>query len=165
MFFLLLLVTLSASKSFSQDNQLLDSIPTAKEDFAKTEMKVINTVDWLETDPINQETDKRKTLNRYLLGWISNSPTVNIDLDSKILTFTKKNAELILTFMGGWTKYSLQNSYSKDPVKCNLAGIKSVIKVYQMGNGIKKDKEVEKLIELDSKNELESWVTTQLSKK
>jgi acetaldehyde dehydrogenase (acetylating) len=67
--------------------------------------------------------------------------------------------------MGGWTKYALQNSYSEDEVKCSLAGIKSAIKVYQMGNGLKKDKQMEKIIELDSKNELKNWITEQLKKK
>ena len=67
--------------------------------------------------------------------------------------------------MGGWTRYSLQNKYSRDAVQCNLAGLKSVITVYQKGDGIKKDKDVDKLVDLNSKNELEAWVSSQLQKK
>jgi hypothetical protein len=99
------------------------------------------------------------------MAWLTNSPTVTIDIDEKTTPFAKKNPDLLFIFMGGWTKYSLQNNYSKDAVKCNVAGIRTAIKVYQMGNGIKKDKEMEKIIEIDSKNELDAWVASQLEEK
>ena len=164
-YLILLLIPFTASKSFSQDVQLLDSIPTTKEGFVKSEPAVINTINWIESTPMNQDVDTRKQIYATLLAWITNSPTLTITLDQKTTPFIKKNSNLLIVFMGGWTKYALQNSYSEDAVKCNLAGIKSAIKVYQMGNGMKKDKEMEKLIEMDSKNELESWVTSQLAKK
>ena len=62
----------------------------------------------------------------------------------------------------GWTRYVLQNGYSKDVIQGNVAGIRSAIKVYRLGNGLKKDKEMEKLIKLDESAGLESWVVTQL---
>ena len=67
--------------------------------------------------------------------------------------------------MGGWTKYCLENNYSTDKVKSNLAGVKSAIKVYKKGTSMKKDKAMEKIIELDDKGELEKWVTEQLAQK
>ena len=67
--------------------------------------------------------------------------------------------------MGGWTKYCLENNYSKDNLKGNLAGIRSAIKVYKLGVGLKKDKEMQKLIDLEDKGELEKWVNDQLAKK
>jgi hypothetical protein len=162
---LFLIMFFIAATSFSQDNALLDSIPTTKEGFIKTEPAVINTINWLENTPINKETDKRKQLYSKFLAWLTNSPTVTVDVDAKTAPFTKKNPDLLFIFMGGWTKYTLQNNYSKDAVKCNVAGIKSSIKVYQMGNGLKKDKEMEKIIEIDSKNELDAWVASQLEQK
>ena len=67
--------------------------------------------------------------------------------------------------MAGWTKYSLENNYSKDNVKGSIAGIRSAIKVYKQGVALKKDKEIQKLIDLEDKGELEKWVLDQLSKK
>ena len=66
--------------------------------------------------------------------------------------------------MGGWTKYSLENNYSKDDVQCTLAGLKSAIKVYQ-SNKLKKDKFMDNLIELNDKGELEAWVKSKVEKK
>jgi hypothetical protein len=153
-----------AITTFSQDN-LLDSLPATKEGFVKTEPAVINTIDWFVNTPLNQEVNKRKELYGKFMAWLTNSPTVTIDIDEKTTPFAKKNPDLLFIFMGGWTKYSLQNNYSKDAVKCNVAGIRTAIKVYQMGNGIKKDKEMEKIIEIDSKNELDAWVASQLEEK
>lgn len=151
--------------SYCQETDLLTSLPQTKEEFIKSEPAVINTIDWLENTPFDKEPEKRKLLNANFIAWVTNSPTVTIELNMKTVPFTKKNNELLISFMGGWTKYCLQNQYSKDAVKCTLAGIKSAIKVYQMGNGLKKDKQMDKLIELDGKNELEAWITEQLSKK
>jgi len=156
---------ITTSNVFSQDTKFLDSIPTTKDGFVATEPAVINTIDWLENTPIGQEPDKRKLLYSKFLAWLTNSPTVSIEINSKTAGFTKKNPDLLFIFMGGWTRYTLQNSYSNDAVKCNVAGIKSAIKVYQMGNGMKKDKDMDKIIAMDSKNELEAWVNSQLAQK
>jgi hypothetical protein len=161
-FYVFLLI---ASTAFSQKQKMLDSLPKTKADYIRSEPEVINTIDWLENSPINQQIARRKQLNANLLAWLTNSPTVTIEVNEKITSFSKKNPELLFIFMGGWTKYSLQNAYSKDALKCNMAGIKSSIKVYQMGNGLLKDKEMEKIITMDSKNELEGWVRSQLGQK
>jgi hypothetical protein len=151
--------------SFSQTDELLDALPTTKDEFINSEKKVLATINWLENTPLDQEADKRKAQNALLVAWITNSPTVTLEISAGVLTFTKKNSELLIVFMGGWTKYSLENNYSKDKIKGNLAGIQSAIKVYKKGISLKKDKEMQKLIELDEKGELEKWVTDQLAKK
>ena len=160
----LLLATLFSFQSFSQDLGLLNPLPTTKEEFIKSEPAVINLVEWLESTPVGQESEKRKEMNGLLMAWVTNSPTVSVSLDPRVTPMSKKNPDLLAVFLGGWTKYSLQNGYSKDAVKCNLAGIKSVIKLYKLEGGIKKDKEIDKLVELDAKNELEAWIATKLSK-
>jgi hypothetical protein len=71
----------------------------------------------------------------------------------------------MFVFAGGWTKYVLQNAYSKDQMQGSLAGIRSAIQVYKSGNGLKKDKEMEKLIALDEKGGLEDWLKAQLAQK
>lgn len=163
--FCLVVILMLSTRSFSQNGALLDSLPTTKEGFIKSEPALINTIDWLENTPLNEQADKRKLLNATFVAWVVNSPTVTIEVNSKVAPLAKKNPDLLIIFMGGWAKYSLQNNYSNDAVQCNLAGLKSVIKVYQMGIGIKKDKDIDKLVDLNSKNELESWIRSQLQQK
>jgi hypothetical protein len=158
-FFALLMLS---SSGLAQNKKMLDSLPKTKADYVRSEPAVINTIDWLENSPINQQVARRNQLNKKLQLWIANSPTVRIKLNEKITSFSKKNHELLSIFMGGWTKYSLQNAYSNDSVKCNLAGVKSAMKVYLLGNGILKDEEMEKIITINSNNQLEAWVRSQL---
>ncbi len=135
------------------------------EDFAKYEKDVIDCVNWLENTPINEEPEKRKDAYAFLMAWMTGSPSVTIELNESILGSIDNNKELVLIFMGGWTKYAIENPIDqKDQIKCTLAGLKSVIKVYKMGNGIKKDKNVEKIVKLDDNGELEEWVKNQLKK-
>ena len=153
------------SSSFSQSSELIDKLPSTKEEFVNSEKKVIATINWLEDTPLDQDTGKRKAQYALFVAWLINSPTVSIEVNPKILSFTKKNSELLVIFMGGWTKYCLENNYSSDKVKCNLSGVKSAIKVYKKDIGIKKDKAMERLIELENKGELEKWITDQLTQK
>jgi len=153
------------STSFGQNEELLETLPTTKEEFITSEKRVLATINWLENTPLDQDVDKHKAQYALLIAWLTNSPTVTIEVNSKILTFTKKNSDLLIFFMAGWTKFCLENSYSKDLIKGNLAGVRSAINIYKKGIGLKKDKEMQKLVELEDKGELEQWITDQLSKK
>lgn len=160
---LLLLLLVAGANVFAQNQELLDGLPSTKEEFIASEKKVLATIDWLENTPIDQEPEKRKLQNAHLVGWITNSPTVTLEINADVLPFTKKNAELLIIFLGGWARYSLQNNYSSDRVMGTIAGIRSAIKVYKTGL-LKKDKEMQKLVDMDEKGELETWVTTKLKK-
>jgi hypothetical protein len=162
---LLAFLSLSLSISAQTDSLLHNPLPTTKEEFTASEPRVINTVNYLETTPIGKQGDAWRAQAALLMAWLTNSPEVTVDVDSKTVTFAKKNPELLMIFMGGWTRYVLQNGYSRDKVQANVAGIKSAIKVYKLGNGLKKDKEMEKLIKLDDSGGLEAWVAAQLGQK
>ena len=148
---------------FSQEQQLLEQLPTTKEEFIASEKRVLASIDWLENTPLTQEKEKRKLQNALLVAWLTNSPTVTLEINADVLDFTKKNPDLLILFMGGWTRYALQNNYSKDNVQGSIAGIRSAIKVYKTGL-LKKDKEMQKLVELDEKGGLEEYVRKKLAK-
>lgn len=157
----ILAVIMVLSSQIINAQELLNSLPKTEEDFKKSEPALLATIDWLEKTPFDQEVPKRKEQMMLLMGWVTNSPSVTVEINADILTFTKKYPELLITFFGGWTKYAIQNNYSTDAVKGNYEGLKHVIKVYQ-NLSLKKDKEIEKLIAMDSKGELESWIKKQL---
>ncbi len=157
--FLLSLTTIISS----QNSELLSKLPETKEQFISSEKNVLATIEWIENTPIDQEKDKHKEQYALLVGWLTNTPTVTLEINANILIFTKKNSELLMFFMAGWTKYSLENNYSNDVLQGNLAGIRSAINIYSKG-GLKKDKKMDRLIKLDENDELDKWVSEQLSK-
>ncbi len=150
--------------AFAQTAELLKELPKNKEEYLASEKNVLATIDWLENTPVHQEEQKHKEQYTLLIGWITNSANVTIEINESTTPFTKKNGDLLIFFLGGWTRYSLTHNYSNDVVQGSVAGIKSVLKMYQTGE-FKKDKDMKKLLELEEKGELENWVMEQLGKK
>jgi hypothetical protein len=152
--------------SFAQDFQVPKNYSfKKKEDFAKYEKDVISCTQWLENTPLNQEAPKRKEANAFLLSWVSGAPNVSVEINQKIVNFSEKNPDLLMIFIGGWTRSSLETpANDKDKVKGNLAGVRSVIKFYKanLDKGIKKDKNVEALVKLEDDGKLEAWVKENL---
>ena len=144
--------------------ELLTSVPTTKAEFIASEKQVLITINWLETTPFDQDETMRKAQNALLLQWLTESPTVTMELNTDVIPFMNTSPDLLLIFMGGWARYCLQNKYSTNNVQGSLAGIRSVIRVYK-NMALKKDPELEKLIALDEKGQLDGWVKTKVAKK
>jgi len=147
------------------DSLLHNPLPKTKEEFTASEPSVIRTVNFLESTPIDKHGEAWKGQAALFMAWLTNSPQVTIEVDAKTTRMAQRNPELLIVFMGGWTRYVLQNGYSKDRVQGIVAGLRSTIKAYKMGNGFRKDKEMEKLVKLDESNGLEDWVKEQLGQK
>jgi hypothetical protein len=130
------------------------------EDYAKYEKDIISCINWLENTPLNVDEQKRIEANAFLMKWLTGSPTVSINLDADIVVkCTDKNPQLLMLFLAGWTRYSLENGYSKDQQKGYFEGFKSMIKVYKKGISIKKDKDLENIIEIYDNGDLEKWIS------
>lgn len=137
------------------------------DDYKKYEEDIINCIDWLEESPLDENEAKRKEANMFLKTWLTGSPNVTIELNSNIISFSENVPDLLMIFMGGWTKFILENPESKNNMlQGNIEGLKSVIAVYENNRkqGLKKDKQLEKIIDLENKGKLDSWVKEQLAK-
>lgn len=132
-------------------------------DYAKYETDILNCIDWLESSPLGFQPEKRKDAAAFLLTWVSGSPDVSIELNEKMIWYIESNPELLVIFLGGWTRLAIQNpADGKDVVKGSLAGIESVLKVYKKGVGVADDKQLNKLIKIQAKGGLEKWVAKQV---
>lgn len=134
----------------------------AKEDYAVYEPQVKETIDWILQTPLGKEGMKRKEANAFLIAWLSGSPNVSVSINADFILF-KSNPELLMIFIAGWTKYSLDNNYSKDILQGNKAGIETVVEFYQKNKVyLKKDKDVEKFAKLIEKGKLEDEIKKKL---
>ena len=133
--------------------------PKTADDYAPYEADVIKSVDWLMSMPFVLEKQKREQVNAFLLKWITGSPNVHIDIKPEIVTFIGGTPDLLMIFMGGWTKYSLETKKFDDKVGGSLAGLNSVIEFYLNNRkSLPKDKNIEKYIKMKEKGELEDYV-------
>ena len=161
----LVFTILSLQSMFSQEFNIPTNVKLETVDDYKTqESNILECINWLENTPVSQDSEKRIMANAFLMQWATGTPTVTIGIQSFQLDLTKKNADLLIIFMGGWIKHAIENPDKKDNVEeSNLAGITSIIKVYtaNKGDGIKKDKRIEKLIKMNE-IELQQWVAEKL---
>lgn len=146
----------------AQNAEPLMKLPKKKE-FKASEPSFIASVNWIENTPFDEEPEMHAHQYAMIVGWMSDSPTVTITLNGYILNYTKQNKELLSFFMGGWGRYALENNYSEDELQGNLAGLRSMIKIYKTGK-LKQDEAMQKLVELEEKGELEEWVEEQIKK-
>ena len=127
------------------------------EDYKKTEQLVLNSTEWLIKTPISENASKRKEINAFLMKWMSGSPTVSIELISGIVPLDC--ADCLISFMSGWTKYSLENDYSKNKVECAAAGAENAIEFYEKNKSeLGKNSDMEKLIKQKKKGNLKKYI-------
>ena len=150
---------------FAQEFQTPQNYSLVKvEDYAPYEQDVINCVKWLADVPVDQNVEKRKEADAFLLKWIYGSPNVKIEIRPDIVTFMSTKPEMLMAFLGGWTKYSLETREFSNSLKGNIAGIENVILVYNKNKKIiGKDKNIEKYVKLQSKGTLEKEIARILS--
>jgi hypothetical protein len=146
--------------NFAQDFNLpINPTLNKPSDYAQYESDIIKCVTWLESNPSNVKTDKRALANRFLMAWINGAPNVTVTVHSFVMDLAKSEPEMLTLYLGGWTRYALEHPTDKPDLKCALAGLKSVIKLYKINGNSPKNKLIEKLIKLEDSNELEAWLT------
>lgn len=156
----ILLVAVLAIEAVAQEFEVPKNyVFSNKEDYAKYEVDILKSIDWLINTPINIQPEKRKDLNTFVMGWLTGSPNVSIDIKTEIVNFMDPNPELLMIFMCGWTKYSLETKDYKNKNTGNLKGIEAVIEFYTKNKeNMQKDKNVEKYIKMKDKGTLEEYI-------
>ena len=133
-----------------------------KEDYKPYEKDVLACIEYLETSSFDPDNEVRLQANAFLLKWITGCPYISINLHGYVMDYTQENKDFLLIFLGGWTKYAIEHPDDVDDFSGNLAGIKSIIKVYKLDHEIEEDDNVEELIKLENDGKLESWLKEKL---
>ena len=78
------------------------------EDYPKYNKDIIACVKWLETHPMGENVEERKRNSAFLMTWITGSPDVSITLYSFMMDYSISDGDLLMLFMGGWTKHVIE---------------------------------------------------------
>lgn len=131
-------------------------------DFATYERDIILFANWYEGTPLDRELERREKSVDFFEKWMAGNQKFKIDVDSSIVTFWEKNPGLVVAYRAGWARMLIKSpDRIDDALSGNLAGLISAMNLYKIG-GVKKDKEMEKLIKLVKKNQLSTWVGDKL---
>ena len=156
--FLFTILLTFANGVFSQNFEVPKNYKFEKEeDYVSYEQNVINCVDWLINTSFDANSSKRKNANSFLLEWVTGCPYVHLEINTDVVTFS--SGDLLLIFLGGWTKYSLESKDFDNKIAGNIAGIESVIKFYTKNKKtLPKDKNVEKFIKMKNDGTLGEYI-------
>jgi hypothetical protein len=106
-----------------------------------------------------QNPSKRKEASAFLLKWVTGSPYVHIEISPEIVSFAGTSPDLLMIFLGGWAKHSIESEAYDDKVTGNVAGLESAIEFYDTNKGLlPKDKSVEKYMKMQKKGTLKEFV-------
>ncbi|MEH0156378.1 hypothetical protein V6R21_19680 [Limibacter armeniacum] len=158
---LTLFIFLTSFAAFSQDFK----IPTkytleTEEDYDRYETDALACINFLLDEPYYRQDSERQKANKFVVEWLSGSPKVHIGIDPRILTFIQTSPEMLVIFMGGWAKYSLESKDFDNTEAGNLAGIQAVIDFYTKNKPtLNKDKNIEKYIKLAKKGKLKDFIS------
>lgn len=136
-----------------------------KGDYATYEPQVKETIGWLLATSLGKEPTKRTEANTFLMMWLTGTPDVSINVNTDLLPFVKKSPELLMPFIAGCVRYSLENNYSKDEIQINKAGLETIVAFYRNNRGyLKKDDNIEKYEKLIEKGKLEEDIKKRIEK-
>ncbi|MDR0321376.1 MAG: hypothetical protein LBI28_07715 [Treponema sp.] len=130
-------------------------------DFRRYEADILECIDYLESAPVDDLSNDRRRINTFFLEWLTNVPYVHIIIDGSVIELCDKNANFLITFMGGWTKHVLLHPDDQSEINGYFAGIESILAIYRKGNGVKSDEKIMGLIRIQDEGKLMDWVLRQ----
>lgn len=153
----------ASTNLYSQNFEMPDSYELkVAADYTRYEKDVIAAAKWLKKTSFDEQTEKRRQVSKFILDWVNGSPTVDVEITPVIMDFEKKNKGMLILYMACSAQYVLENNYSKDMRAKHRAALKDMISVYNRGNGISKDKKMEKLIKSDEDGKMDEWIEENL---
>ena len=154
-FFAITVCLFSHSQTFNVPNYKFDS----QEDYDKYEQDIVKCVDWLVSTPANEQSKKREAANRFLTLWATGTKSFTIRVNTDITPFVVKSADLLLMYMGGWSKYGIVNKENYNETDAYIAAIETAILFYSNNKStLKKNKDMENFIKMRNNDTLEEYV-------
>ena len=130
---LFLSAVLTSSNLFSQSSfELPDNMKLkTPEDYEKYEGTFIEASKWLENTDLDKEEAKRKSINAFVIEYITGSPTISLTIYPKIMDLTGKNTQLLTIYMASYGRYFLESKKTAEAKDCVKAALNSMMTVYK----------------------------------
>ncbi|RFZ95227.1 hypothetical protein D0C36_06790 [Mucilaginibacter conchicola] len=132
-------------------------------DYHKYEPDIIKAADWLQKTHWGTEPQKTDAVTQFVLKWAQGVPYIVIELKQAVMDVSDANPQLGFIYMAQYCKYAIQHPKNFDTNRASIDALRAVIAKYQAEPTHKHDTQVERLVDIDKANELETWVKTDFS--
>ena len=109
------------------------------------------------------DTIGRSVVNAYVLEWLSGSPELSVDIDTRSLPFLAENEELIFPVIHGMALYQLEHPKEKDNVVLHAKGLKVLAALAESDAELKKAPYLREIFRAAHRKKLESWVCSRFN--
>lgn len=140
-----------------------DYVFKTEEDYARYEPQVLKGIDWLLNTQLGSQREKRIQVNSFVVTWLTGAPNVSVNMRSTVANFAKANADLVIVFMCGWTRYELLHKANVNELDANVKSIQAVMDFYVRNKAyLSKDALVEKYLKLNEQGKLTAYLSEQI---
>ncbi len=144
----------------AQDYSYLEDIRLKKKtDFIDNESTVIKAIDYLMSNPINEDEFNRKACTRFIIKYAEKSPFITMTLDGALLKVYEGNDGILQMYIGLWLKSAINNRSESDRFH-ELYIFNELYEYCSKGNGVAKTEIVQSLIKAGNDNDLSNWITS-----
>ena len=132
---------------------------TKKAHFKEVEPVVLKVTDYLFATPVDHKNNARKEAGQFLIRWMNDTPFDTFLLEEKETNFFSTDTELMLMYMAGLTKYTLENKSIVNQ-KAKILGAMQLVLPYLDKQENKKSwsKELWQLVDAYKTNKLEQFL-------
>lgn len=161
-----LFISVMYSSAFGQQYYVPYNFKMEKpEDYKNYELLIKETINWYLESSVGKDADQRSDASVFFMKWVEGTPDIRVFIDKNIVIFSESSPLLVVPFMMGWVRYSLNNDYSNDLYEVNKAGIETTLDFYNSNKGFQMtDKNIEKLEQLREKNKLANFIRKEVKK-
>ncbi len=128
------------------------------EHYKEYEPMVANCCKWLMNNKIDFMPDRRIKAYTFVWDWMSGHPDITITINKNLVTFNKKNPDLLIMFMVGYALEAIENE-DKIEFDTQMAGVIAMLNCYTKNRSyFKKDKMCEKMLKMKTNGTLKDYV-------
>lgn len=131
----------------------------AKADYTpEADKAALSAATYLLSMPLDKENMSRQKSARYLVRWMTGSPTYSFSLGEPVTKISKGNPDLLMVYMAGMAKFCLENPLEcKEDKKVKLKAVQTMLK-YCKDFHVKQNNELKKMNDANEKGELEKYL-------
>ena len=118
---------------------------------------------WLINTPLDEHVHKRNEVNAFVMLWLSGSPTITLEIDSKATPFIHEDETLIFPFIHGMALYQLGHPECTDRAKLHAEGLRTVNKASKQSRCVKSSKSLKAISKAAKKKRLSDLAAKWLS--
>lgn len=124
----LLLFSIGILNAYSQELPKVKHIKLNKKAHYKSaEPEVLKLVNYLFETPIDSKNYIRKEAGEFLIRWMNGTPDYVFVLEDKEINYFNTDADLMLIYMAGLTKFTLEHPTIKDQKQLIIGTMKLVL--------------------------------------